>query len=249
MSTIQELITTLFNLIVGDDDVQPRNRFLKTNSPIEQLRIIIEMVIQQQHQKQQQDYKALEKQLQKFEFEVRNHIRDEYLMQQNQEDLISRLEEMEKEKNELFSNTKQTIIKLKRENEELYQKVRLLSVENQQQKSLNEKLTTYQERHKMNDHLTQESTKISQSKYSTLENHNQKIIKLKTHPTPKKLHTETSVDISLIAAVNQKRLSQQLIKPNYFQKKGSITNNQFIKKKRQSCSFANQSLNFLTTSM
>ncbi|CAD8108798.1 unnamed protein product [Paramecium sonneborni] len=249
MTTIQELVTAIFNLIVSDDDLQTRNRYYKSSSLIEQLRIIIEIVTQFQHQKSFQDYQALEKQLQKFEFEVRNQIRDEYLMQQNQEDLISRLEEMEKEKNELFSNTKLTIIKLKRENEELYQKVKQLTYENQQHKNLNEKFVPHLEKWKMNDHLTQESTKISQSKYSTIENHNQKIIKLKTNSSPKKLHTETSVDISLIAAVNQKRLSQQLIKPNYFQKKGTLTQHQYIKNKRKSCALANQQLNFLTASM
>ncbi|CAD8101836.1 unnamed protein product [Paramecium sonneborni] len=249
MSTIQELITTLFNLIVSDDDTCTKNRYLQSSSLIEQLKIIIEIVTQFQHKKTFEAYKALEKELQKYESEVRNHIRDEYLMQQNQDDLISRLEEIEREKNELFSNTKLTIIKLKRENEELYQKVKQLTFEIQQHKNLTEKLLTHSEKCKANDYLTHDSTKISQTKYSTIDNHNQKIIKLKTHTTPKKLHTETSVDISVIAAINQKRLSQQMIKQNYFQKKGSITQHQHIKKNRRSCSFVNQQLNFLTTSM
>ncbi|CAD8049619.1 unnamed protein product [Paramecium primaurelia] len=212
---MQELLIKLFNIICEED--QTKQKFYKCNNTCEQLKLITDIII-----KKQSEFLSLEKQLQKYESEVRKNIRDQYLMQQQQDDLQQKVEELEKSRNEFLSNTKNTIIKLKRENEELYQKCKSLTA--QLQKIDNQSISKYST---VENTITNITNTLDQTK-----------LRPKTNTTPQKLKTD--VDTS------QKRLSQQLIKPNYFQKKQSTQIS--IQNKRQSYQYMENQLN-LTTSM
>ncbi|CAD8051836.1 unnamed protein product [Paramecium sonneborni] len=212
---MQELLIKLFNIICEED--QTKQKFNKCNNTCEQLKLITDIII-----KKQSEFLSLEKQLQKYESEVRKNIRDQYLMQQQQDDLQQKIEELEKCRNEFLSNTKNTIIKLKRENEELYQKCKSLTA--QLQKIDNQSISKYST---VDNTITNITNTLDQAK-----------LRPKTNTTPQKLKTD--VDAS------QKRLSQQLIKPNYFQKKQSTQIS--IQNKRQSYQYMENQLN-LTTSM
>ncbi|CAK72357.1 unnamed protein product (macronuclear) [Paramecium tetraurelia] len=200
------------------EDEQSKQKYQRNNNTQDQLKQITEIVI-----KKQQEFLGLEKQLQKYESEVRQNIRDQYLMQQQCDDLKSRIEELESSRTEFLNNTKNIIIKFKRENEELYQKCKSLTA--QLQKIDNQSI----------------------SKYSTIDNTvmtnltnivDQKKPNKKTNTTPQKLKTDFDV--------SEKRLSQPIFKPNYFQKKQSIQIS--IQNKKKSFQQLENYLN-VTTSM
>ncbi|CAD8064010.1 unnamed protein product [Paramecium sonneborni] len=94
------------------------------------------------------DYEALEKQVQKYEHEIRKHIRMEQQIKLYAESLQQKLEEQESV-NECLSNTKQLVNSLKKENQQLIEQVKRLQSENYILKS---KLIDVSER--INSHQT-----------------------------------------------------------------------------------------------
>ncbi|CAD8046002.1 unnamed protein product [Paramecium primaurelia] len=200
------------------DDEQQKQKYQRNNNSQDQLKQITEIVI-----KKQQEFLGLEKQLQKYESEVRQNIRDQYLMQQQCDDLKSRIDELESSRNEFLNNTKNIIIKFKRENEELYQKCKSLTA--QLQKIDNQSISKYST---IDNTIMTNLTNIVDQKKPTK----------KTNTTPQKLKTDFDV--------SEKRLSQPIFKPNYFQKKQSIQIS--IQNKKKSFQQLENYLN-VTTSM
>ncbi|CAD8143722.1 unnamed protein product [Paramecium pentaurelia] len=200
------------------DDEQQKQKYQRNTNSQDQLKQITEIVI-----KKQQEFLGLEKQLQKYESEVRQNIRDQYLMQQQCDDLKSRIDELESSRNEFLNNTKNIIIKFKRENEELYQKCKSLTA--QLQKIDNQSISKYST---IDNTIMTNLTNIVDQKKPTK----------KTNTTPQKLKTDFDV--------SEKRLSQPIFKPNYFQKKQSIQIS--IQNKKKSFQQLENYLN-VTTSM
>ncbi|CAD8121712.1 unnamed protein product [Paramecium sonneborni] len=202
--SVSQLLIKLYHLVADQSDITSFQNFVKSQNLVQQLTIIIEHI---QNNKIKKDYKELEKQLQKYESEVRVHIRESYLMNQKYDEMKNQIKQLQQDRDELLQNTKKTMNKLKKENEELYQKVKILKDE----------LNYY----KQIEICTQQSTKISHSKFIEKPN------KLKD----KRFHTNTTpqktVNSSFDYLVN-KRLSQQIV-----QRKKSFQKQMFSK--RRSC--------------
>ncbi|CAK58117.1 unnamed protein product (macronuclear) [Paramecium tetraurelia] len=202
--SVSQLLIKIYHLVADHSDIESFQNFVKSQNLIQQLTIIIEHI---QHNKIKKDYKELEKQLQKYESEVRVHIRESYLMNQKYDEMKNQIKQLEQDRDELLQNTKKTLNKLKKENEELYQKVKLLK----------EQLNYY----KQIEICTQQSTKISNTK--TIEKQNKlKDKRFHTNITPQK-----TVNSSFDYLVN-KRLSQQIV-----QRKKSVQ--KYMSSKRKSC--------------
>ncbi|CAD8195785.1 unnamed protein product [Paramecium octaurelia] len=202
--SVSQLLIKLYHLVADHSDIASFQNFVKSQNLIQQLTIIIEHI---QNNKIKKDYKELEKQLQKYESEVRVHIRESYLMNQKYDEMKNQIKQLEQDRDELLQNTKKTLNKLKKENEELYQKVKLLK----------EELNFY----KQFEICTQQSTKISNTK--TIEKqHKLKDKRFHTNITPQK-----TVNSSFDYLVN-KRLSQQIV-----QRKKSVQ--KYMSSKRKSC--------------
>ncbi|CAD8107801.1 unnamed protein product [Paramecium primaurelia] len=200
--SVSQLLIKLYHLVADHSDIESFQNFVKSQNLIHQLTIIIEHI---QNNKIKKDYKELEKQLQKYESEVRVHIRESYLMNQKYDEMKNQIKQLEQDRNELLQNTKKTLNKLKKENEELYQQVKLLKDE----------LNYY----KQFEICTQQSTKISNSK--TIEKQNKlKDKRFHTNITPQK-----TANSSFDYLVN-KRLSQQIV-----QRKKSFQKYMFSKRK------------------
>ncbi|CAD8200119.1 unnamed protein product [Paramecium pentaurelia] len=202
--SVSQLLIKLYNLVADHNDITSFQMFLKSQNLIQQLNIIIEHI---QNNKIKQDYKELEKQLQKYESEVRVNIRESYIMNQKYDDMKNYIKQLEQERDEFLKNTKKNLNKLKKENEELYTKVKILQ----------EELNYYRQI----EIYTQQSTKISNTK--TIEKPNKlKDKRFHTNITPQK-----SANQSFDYLVN-KRLSQQIVhRKQSFQK--------YMSNKRRSC--------------
>ncbi|CAD8202348.1 unnamed protein product [Paramecium octaurelia] len=202
--SVSQLLIKLYHLVADHSDITSFQNFVKSQNLIQQLTIIIEHI---QNNSIKKDYKELEKQLQKYESEVRVHIRESYLMNQKYDDMKNQIKQLEQDRDELLKNTKKTMNKLKKENEELYRKVNIFQ----------EELNYYRQI----EICTQQSTKISNSK--TIE----KSSKLKDKRFHTNITPQKTANQSFDYLVN-KRLSQQIV-----QRKQSFQ--KYMSNKRRSC--------------
>ncbi|CAD8142453.1 unnamed protein product [Paramecium pentaurelia] len=119
------------------------------------------------------DYEALEKQVQKYEHEIRKHIRMEQQIKLYAESLQQKLEEQESV-NECLINTKQLVNSLKKENQQLIEQIKRLQSENYMLKSklneVNERINSHQTSPVYEKQKNQDSYNVKNSqRYQTID--------------------------------------------------------------------------------
>ncbi|CAD8111623.1 unnamed protein product [Paramecium sonneborni] len=104
--SVSQLLIKLYHLVADQSDITSFQNFIKSQNLIQQLTIIIEHI---QNNRIKKDYKELEKQLQKYESEVRANIRESYLMNQKYDDMKNQIKQLQQDRHELLQNTKKTL--------------------------------------------------------------------------------------------------------------------------------------------